>query len=80
MLDVLISKNLYRAAHCKFFSFEKEDIDEEDGPGIFDAPDQSFDGVVMAGVFSKGHLPISALKEVARILKPGKDTTSCVYE
>ena len=71
MLEVLQSRNVYRAAHCKFFSFEKSSNSGLDPKDIFHCPDASFDAVLMAGCFSKGHLPVSALREVERILKPG---------
>ena len=64
MLDILESKGLYRKKFCCFF-------------GISAGSDQvladgSYDAVVIAGGYSKEHLPVDSLHEVARVLKKGK--------
>ena len=37
-----------------------------------DLPSGSYDAIVMSGGFSKEHVPVKALYEIARLLKTGK--------
>lgn len=33
--------------------------------------DNSYDAVTLSGGYAQGHLPVDALREVARVVKPG---------
>ena len=61
MLDLLIKKDIYSKTYCQFFA----------GGTAFEAVDGSYDAVVVNGAFVKGHLPVDAPREIARILKRG---------
>ncbi len=61
MLDVLEGKKVYNRTFCQYFG----------GGNKFDMADRHYDAVIISGTFVKGHLPIDALREVARVLMPG---------
>ncbi len=66
MLDVLESKNIYRKTFCQFLG----------GDTKCDVQDGSYDAVTVCGAFTKGHLPVDSLREIARILKKGNCQSS----
>ena len=39
--------------------------------GLLDFPDDRFDAVISAGVFTRGHAPASSFDELVRVTKPG---------
>ncbi len=61
MLEVLKEKGLYKGIFCQYFA----------GGTEFAVEDGHYDAVVINGAFVKGHLPVDALREIARILKSG---------
>ncbi len=61
MLDVLEGKKVYNRTFCQYFG----------GGNKFDVADGHYDAVIISGAFVKGHLPVDALREVARVLTPG---------
>ncbi len=67
LLEKLEQKSVYRRSHCQFFgaSGDTRLASEEDG---------SFDAVVVAGAFIKGHLSADALREAARLVRKGIGT------
>ncbi len=69
MLDVLESKGIYRKSYCQFFG----------GGHLFKVPDGFYDAVIISGAFVKGHLPIDALRESARVTKKGRYELHVAY-
>lgn len=59
MLQLARSKGIYRDCRHLFLG---QDLDY---------PDDSFAAVASAGVFTKGHAPLSGLEELTRITRPG---------
>ncbi|GFO11202.1 Williams-Beuren syndrome chromosomal region 27 protein [Plakobranchus ocellatus] len=43
-------------------------------------PDNTYDAACMSGAFAPGHLPLSALPEIIRIIKPGGYFMNCMRE
>lgn len=64
MLDILESKGIYRKSFCCFFG-------GSDPNRLSQVPDGTYDAIVIAGGFSKEHLPVDSLREIARLLKKG---------
>ncbi|KAJ8317688.1 hypothetical protein KUTeg_005592 [Tegillarca granosa] len=60
MLEKAKKKNIYNKLLCEFMTEEKLPIDQ----GYYDC-------VVSSGGFGDGHIPIEALYEMIRIVKPG---------
>ncbi len=64
LLDKAAEKKVYVKSHCQFFGSSDDTKLKSEGDG-------SYDAVVVAGAFVKGHLPADALREAARLVKKG---------
>lgn len=63
MLDKLIAKGIYKEVIC---------CPVGNGNKIQGVEDDSYDVVTISGGFAQAHMPVDALREVARVLKSGK--------
>ena len=62
MLDKLKAKNIYNKVICSLVG---------GGNKIKDVQDNTYDIIMISGGFAQAHMPVDALREAVRVLKPG---------
>ena len=70
MLDKLEAKNIYQNVTCSLVG---------GGNKLTGIKDNTYDGVVISGGFAQAHMPVDSIREVARVLKPGKFLKSLIF-
>ena len=70
MLDKAKSKGIYGKLICSLVG---------GGNRIQEVEDDSYDVVLVSGGYAQAHMPVDSLREICRVVKPGKSSVTVLY-